>query len=32
MPPPLQMMGLKDFTEEDKRLILGENAARIFKL
>ncbi len=27
MPPPLQMMGLQDLTEEDKRLILGENAA-----
>jgi predicted TIM-barrel fold metal-dependent hydrolase len=26
MPPPLQMMGLPDFTEEDKRLILGQNA------
>ncbi len=32
MPPPLQMMGLQDFTEEDKRLILGENAAGILGL
>lgn len=32
MPPPLQMMGLQDFTEEDKRLILGENAARVLGL
>ena len=26
MPPPLQMMGLPDFTEKDRRQILGENA------
>jgi len=32
MPAPLQMMGLKDFTEEDKRMILGENAARLLGL
>jgi hypothetical protein len=32
MPAPLQMMGLPDFTEEDKRLILGENAARVLGL
>ncbi len=29
MPPPLQMMGLQDFTERDKLMMLGENAARI---
>lgn len=27
MPPPLQMMGLKDFTDKDKSQILGDNAA-----
>ena len=32
MPPPLQMMGLKDFTEEDRALILGQNATRILGL
>jgi predicted TIM-barrel fold metal-dependent hydrolase len=32
VPPPLQMMGLQDFTEEDKRLILGENAAEVLGL
>ncbi len=32
MPQPLQMMGLKDFTEEDKRLLLGESAARVLGL
>jgi len=32
MPPPLQMMGLKDFKEKDKDLLLGENAAGILKL
>jgi len=32
MPQPLQMMGLKDFTENDKRLILGENAIKVFGL
>lgn len=32
MPPPLQMMGLKDFTEKDKQQILGGNAARLFGL
>jgi predicted TIM-barrel fold metal-dependent hydrolase len=32
MPPPLQMMGLKDFTEYDKQFILGRNAARILGL
>jgi predicted TIM-barrel fold metal-dependent hydrolase len=32
MPPPMQMMGFKDFTEEDKRMILGGNAAGIFGL
>lgn len=30
MPPPLQMMGLPEFTEEDKRLILGQNAVEAF--
>ncbi|MBI5116626.1 amidohydrolase [Candidatus Poribacteria bacterium] len=29
MPPPLQMMGLQDFTENDKEMILGGNAARV---
>jgi predicted TIM-barrel fold metal-dependent hydrolase len=29
MRAPLQMMGLKDFTDEDRRLILGENAAHV---
>lgn len=29
MPAPLQMMGLKDFTDEDRSLILGENAAHV---
>jgi len=32
MPQPLQMMGLRDFTEDDKRLILGENAIKVFGL
>jgi predicted TIM-barrel fold metal-dependent hydrolase len=32
IPPPMQMMGFKDFSDEDKRLILGDNAARIFGL
>jgi len=32
MPQPLQMMGFKDFTENDKRLILGENAIKVFGL
>ena len=32
MPPPLQMMGFKDFSEEDKRMILGGNAARMLGL
>ena len=32
MPPPLQMMGMKDFTEQDKALILGENAVRLLGL
>lgn len=31
MPQPLQMMGLKDFTEQDRHSILGENAARVLK-
>jgi len=26
------MMGLRDFTEDDKRLILGENAIKVFGL
>jgi predicted TIM-barrel fold metal-dependent hydrolase len=32
MPPPLQMMGMKDFTDKDKTLILGENAARVLQI
>ena len=32
MPPPLQMMGLKDLTERDRAMILGENAARVLGL
>ncbi len=32
MPPPLQMMGLKDFTGEDKAKLLGGNAASILKI
>ncbi len=32
IPPPMQLMGFKDFTEEDKRMILGENAEGIFGL
>lgn len=32
MPPPLQMMGLRDFTEKDKARLLGENAERILGL
>jgi predicted TIM-barrel fold metal-dependent hydrolase len=32
LPPPLEMLGFKDFTDEDKRLILGENAVRVLGL
>jgi predicted TIM-barrel fold metal-dependent hydrolase len=32
MPPPLQMMGFKDFTDKDKEMILGGNAARLLHL
>ena len=32
IPPPMQMMGFKDFTEEDRRMILGGNAAEILGL
>ncbi|RJP17398.1 MAG: amidohydrolase [Candidatus Abyssobacteria bacterium SURF_5] len=32
MAPPLQMMGLKDFTEKDKTQLLGANAERILNL
>jgi len=32
IPPPMQMMGFKDFTEEDKVMILGKNAAGILGL
>jgi hypothetical protein len=32
MPPPLQMMGLRDFTENDKSQLLGANAAGILGL
>ncbi len=28
-PPPMEILGLPDFSEEEKRLILGGNAARI---
>ncbi|MGQ9722360.1 MAG: amidohydrolase family protein [Candidatus Jordarchaeum sp.] len=28
-PPPMEILGLPDFSEEEKKLILGENAARI---
>ncbi|MEW6444032.1 MAG: amidohydrolase family protein [bacterium] len=31
-PPPLQIMGLPEITEEDKQRILGENAAAAFGL
>ncbi len=32
MPPPLQMMGLKDFTDKDKKQILGLNALKFLDL
>ena len=32
LPPPLQMMGAKDFTDKDKRQLLGENAVAILGL
>jgi hypothetical protein len=31
MPPPLQMMGFKEFTDNDKEQILGENSERILR-
>ena len=31
-PAPLELMGLPALTEEDKRLILGGNAARLLGL
>ncbi len=32
IPPPLKLMGLTDFTEEDKNKILGLNAAKVLGL
>jgi predicted TIM-barrel fold metal-dependent hydrolase len=32
VPPPLQLMGLPEFTEEEKSKILGENAKRVLNL
>lgn len=32
LPPPMQLMGMKEFSEKDKRMILGENAAGILGL
>jgi len=32
MPPALKLMGLTDFTEEDKDKILGINAAKVLGL
>ncbi len=32
LPMPLQMMGLPEFTEEDKKKILGENAKKVLGL
>jgi len=32
IPPPLKLMGLSEFTEEDKTAILGNNAAKILGL
>ncbi|MBA7507506.1 hypothetical protein ES706_06225 [subsurface metagenome] len=32
LPPPLQLMGLPEFTDEEKNKILGENAAKVLGL
>lgn len=32
IPQPLQMLGLREFKEEDKKMILGGNAARVLRL
>ena len=32
VPPAIKMMGLPDFTDKEKKMILGENAAKIFGL
>lgn len=32
IPPPLKLMGIQEFTEEDKKAILGENAAKLLGL
>jgi len=32
VPPPLQLMGLPEFTEEERKLILGENAKKMLGL
>jgi hypothetical protein len=32
MPQPLQTLGLREFKEEDKKMILGGNAARVLRL
>ncbi|MFX0073998.1 MAG: amidohydrolase family protein [Candidatus Hermodarchaeota archaeon] len=32
IPPPLKLMGITDFTEEEKSAILGDNAAKILGL
>ncbi len=32
LPPPLKLMGLPEFTEEEKNKILGENAAKVLGL
>ncbi|MFB0562454.1 MAG: amidohydrolase family protein [Candidatus Lokiarchaeia archaeon] len=32
LPPPLEQLGLPDFTEEEKKMILGDNAKRLLDL
>ena len=32
LPPPMKMMGLAEFTEEEKNKILGENAKKLLSL
>jgi len=32
LPPPMKMMGLPEFTEEEKNKILGENAKKVLVL
>jgi len=32
LPPPMKMMGLPEFTEEEKNKILGENAKKVLGL